>query len=268
MKISLFTHMRNPEERMDPWREALECYESITNDIVIVGQDVEQEFKWDALGKMFQEGFDKSEGDWVINLSIDMLLHENDINRLIKLIKLYPDEPAIALPKYKFFEPERYQIKSFETVILNKKKYKNILFNGGGDLALPTLNNTVLNQSTVKHLDIPVWNYDTTFRTKEIIAEDRARFARAWFREFADYGDRGGPTNKEAFEAWFTMMKERYPFHTNKTKLKNHPKYIQHLLEDLREDQFGYNLFGFKEEAKFTLKNKINQKRIKFKFKI
>ena len=260
--------MRNPEERMDPWREALECYESITNDIVIVGQDVEQEFKWDALGKMFQEGFDKSEGDWVINLSIDMLLHENDIDRLIKLIKLYPDEPAIALPKYKFFEPERYQIKSFETVILNKKKYKNILFNGGGDLALPTLNNTVLNQSTVKHLDIPVWNYDTTFRTKEIIAEDRARFARAWFREFADYGDRGGPTNKEAFEAWFIMMKERYPFHTNKTKLKNHPKYIQHLLEDLREDQFGYNLFGFKEEAKFTLKNKINQKRIKFKFKI
>ena len=67
--------MRNPEERMDPWREALECYKSITSDIVIVGQDLEQEFKWDDLGKMFQEGFDKSEGDWVINLSIDMLLY-------------------------------------------------------------------------------------------------------------------------------------------------------------------------------------------------
>ena len=137
--------MRNPEERMDPWREALECYKSITSDIVIVGQDLEQEFKWDDLGKMFQEGFDKSEGDWVINLSIDMLLHETDIDKLIKLIKLYPDEPAIALPKYKFFEPERYQIKSFETVILNKKKYKNILFNGGGGFALPTLEKVVFN---------------------------------------------------------------------------------------------------------------------------
>ena len=176
--------MRNPEERMDPWKEALQCYNSITNDIVIVGQDLEEEFKWNALGKMFQEGFDKSEGDWVINLSVDMFLHENDIDKLIKLIKLYPDEPAIALPKYKFFEPERYQIKSFETIILNKKKYKNILFNGGGDLALPTLDNVVLNQSTVKHIEVPLWNYDTTFRTKDIIAKDRARFARAWFREF------------------------------------------------------------------------------------
>ena len=54
-----------------------------------------------------------------------------------------------------------------------------------------------MNQSTVKHLDVPVWNYDTTFKTKEIIAQDRARFARAWYREFKDYGDRGDQQMKK-----------------------------------------------------------------------
>ena len=260
--------MRNPEERMDPWKEALQCYNSITNDIVIVGQDLEEEFKWNALGKMFQEGFDKSEGDWVINLSVDMFLHENDIDKLIKLIKLYPDEPAIALPKYKFFEPERYQIKSFETIILNKKKYKNILFNGGGDLALPTLDNVVLNQSTVKHIEVPLWNYDTTFRTKDIIAKDRARFARAWFREFQSYGDRGGPTEKEAFEAWFSMIKQRYPFHVNKISLNKHPQFIREKLSNLQAGQFGHSLFGLKDNTRFSIKNKFNQKKIKLKYKI
>jgi len=268
LKISLFTHMKNPEERMDPWKEALECYNSITSDIVIVGEDLEQEFKWDALGKMFQEGFDKSEGDWVINLSVDMFLHENDIDKLIKLIKLYPDEPAIALPKYKFFEPGRYQIKSFETIILNKKKYKNILFNGGGDLALPTLDNVVLNQSTVKHIEVPLWNYDTTFRTKDIIAKDRSRFARAWFREFENYGDRGGPTEKEAFEAWFNMIKQRYPKHVNKISLNKHPQFIIEKLSNLQEGQFGYDLFGLKDKTSFSIRNKLNQKKIKLKYNI
>lgn len=268
MKLSLFTHMRNPEERMDPWEEALECYQIITDDIVIVGQDIQEEFKWDELGKMFQNGFDQSEGDWVFNLSVDMFLHEKDIDKLIKLVRLYPDEPAIALPKYKFFEGQRFQIKSFETVILNKKKFKNILFNGGGDKALPTLNNVILNQSNVKHLDIPIWNYDTTFRTKEVISKDRARFARAWYREFDTYGERGGPTDKEAFEAWFSMIKDRYPLHTNKINLDKHPKFILGKLESLKENQFGYDLFGFKKEVKFQLKNKINQKKIKLKYKL
>ena len=26
MKISIFTTMTNPDERMDPWKEALNCY--------------------------------------------------------------------------------------------------------------------------------------------------------------------------------------------------------------------------------------------------
>ena len=37
------------------------------------------------------------------------------------------------------------------------------------------------------------------FRTKSVISHDRARFARAWNREFGNYGDRGGGLPEEAF---------------------------------------------------------------------
>ncbi len=268
MKISVFTHMREPEKRMDPWEEALKCYESITDEVVVVGQDVEEEFRWNKLGQMFQEGFEKCTGDWVINLSVDMFLHQKDINKLIEFIKKYPEEPALTLPKYKFFEPNRFEIKNFETIIFNKKLFSDIQFNGGGDLALPTLNGQVLDQSNIKYSNIPLWNYDTTFRTKEVIAKDRSRFARAWFREFNDYGDRGGPTNEEAFDAWFTMIKERYPLHTNKINVSNHPEFILGKLKSLKKEQFGFDLFGLKHSTSFTIKQKINQFKIRYKYNI
>ena len=49
---------------------------------MIVGDDWPIEFKWDYIGKVFQEGFDKSYGDWVINLPTDMIFHENDLENL------------------------------------------------------------------------------------------------------------------------------------------------------------------------------------------
>ena len=37
MKISIFTTMTNPEKRMDPYKEALKCYEDFADEIIIVG---------------------------------------------------------------------------------------------------------------------------------------------------------------------------------------------------------------------------------------
>ena len=50
------------------------------------------------------------------------------------------------------------------------------------------------------------------------ISKDRARFARAWFREFNEWGDRGGETEEEAFDAWFNMVKIRYKKHILRSK--------------------------------------------------
>ena len=75
---------------------------------------------------------------------------------------------------------------------------------------LATLDGKLLTYKNVPQIRVPIWQYDSMFRTKEIIKSDRARFARAWFRTFNNYGDRGGDNPDEAFDAWFLMIQERY----------------------------------------------------------
>ena len=47
LRISTFTTMTNPDERNDPWKEALSCYESFSDEVVVVGNDWPKEFKFD-----------------------------------------------------------------------------------------------------------------------------------------------------------------------------------------------------------------------------
>ena len=50
MKISIFTSMTNPEERKDPWKEAIQCYEDLADELITV-EIVGREFKFDHIGK-------------------------------------------------------------------------------------------------------------------------------------------------------------------------------------------------------------------------
>ena len=97
------------------------------------------------------------------------------------------------------------------------------------------------------------------FKTKKIISKDRARFARAWFSSFGDYGDRGGPTEEEAFKAWFQMIEERYAYHYLKMNIDKHPKYIVSRLSNIPENQFGHNLFGLIDKNKNINLNKLKE---------
>ena len=246
MKISTFTTATNPELRNDPYLEAIKCYESFSDEVITVGSNWPVEFTFSDIGKFFQEGFDKSTGDWVFRMDVDYFFHENSIGFLKNSLKNFSNYPAVAFPQYQFFTPDRFQIKTKLCIALNKKHFPNIKLNGGGDLCLPTLNGKLIKNNSVPQSRIPVYQYDSVFRTKEIISRDRARFARAWYSYFEDWGDRGGPSEKEAFEAWFKMIKERYKFHTNKINLDKHPKFIKDSLKSLNPDQFGYDAFGLK----------------------
>ncbi len=255
MKITIYTHYTNPEERRDPWKEALASFEEIADEIIVVGNDWPDEFRWDYIGKVFQEGFDQSNGDWVINMPIDNLFHENDAKYIKDFIFKHKDKPAIAFPKRKIFTPDRYEIKTRDVLAMNKKDFPNIMLNGGGDLCLPTLNGVEIKANDVPNAKAPLWNYDTVFRTKEIIKKDRKRFANAWFSYFGTWDDRGGASEEEAYNAWFNMVKERYPYHVFKLNINEHPKFIQNKLLKLSQDQFGYSAFGLKESSKSTFKH-------------
>lgn len=262
MKLSIFTTMTDPEKRMDPWKEALSCYEDVADEVISVGSDWPQEFSFELIGEKFQEGFNESSGDWVIHMDIDNFFHEKDLFKIRDVLIKNPNSPSLAFPKYQIFTPDRFNLKAKMCIALNKRKFPHIKMNGGGDLCQPTIDNKLISPKNVPYVRIPIWNYDTVFRTKDIIAEDRARFARAWHRSFKDWGDRGGGNPEEAYIAWFEMVQERYKNHVRKLSLEDHPKYIKNKISNLNETQFGYDGFGLKEAYNISkmkfLKSNLN----------
>ncbi len=249
--FSIFTTMTNPEDRNDPWKESLKCYESLADEVVVVGDDWPLEFDWGVFNKIYQDGFDKCSTDWVMRMDLDYFVHENDIPRIKSYLLKYSDHPAIVLPQYQFFTLDRYQVKTKLCLLLNKKRFPEIKLDGGTDRMLATLNGELLTYKNVPQIKVPIWQYDSMFRTKEIISKDRARFARAWYRSFNNYGDRGGDNPEIAFKAWFDMIKNRYRKHIFRSNISKHPKFIVNRLESLKKDQFGYSAFGLKENTKF-----------------
>ena len=113
---------------------------------------------------------------------------------------------------------------------------------------MPTLNGKEILPNEVPISKVFLWNYDSMFKTKEIISEDRARFARAWFRYFGDWGKNEGDNPEKAFETWFDMIQGRYKNHKKLMDIDNHPKYIKKKIENLSEEQFGFDAFGLKEK--------------------
>ena len=250
--------MTDPQSRNDPWQEALECYEYFADEVITVGSDWPTDFEWDHIGKTFQKGFDQCTGDWVIRMDIDYFFHEKDRSKLRNTLFKFKDFPVIAFPQYQIFTPDRYQIKTRICLAFNKNKFKNIRLNGGGDLKLATINGEMINPKKVPNVNVPVYQYESTFRTKEIIKNDRARFAKAWLNYFGDIGDRGGVNPSEAYEAWFEMVKDRYPKHNFKISPHQHPRFIKNKLLNIDKNQFGFDAFGLKEsnyiQPKYYLK--------------
>ena len=43
--------------------------------------------------------------------------------------------------------------------------FPNIKLNGGGDLTLPTLNGNLIRVSDVPNINVPIYQYESTFKT-------------------------------------------------------------------------------------------------------
>ena len=78
-------------------------------------------------------------------MDIDYFFHERDINKLLNILKKYENSPVIFFPQYQFFTPNRFHLKTRLGIAVNKKRFPNIKFNGGGDLCLPTIDDKILN---------------------------------------------------------------------------------------------------------------------------
>ena len=129
MKISVITSYTNPKERCDPWKEALDCYESFADEIINVGANWKYEFSWTYFNEIFQNGLEQTNGDWVFRMDVDYFFHENDFVKLRSYLYKYKDVPGLCLTKKQIFTPERFHTKARMCFVLNKKKFPNLLLN-------------------------------------------------------------------------------------------------------------------------------------------
>lgn len=268
MRLSIFTTVTEPLIRQDLVIPALECYNDLADEIVVVdgspnmdwyagtdvtwnrrvGKEWPKEFYWPFIGEQFQTGYEIATGDWVIHADLDFIFHERDFQAIRKACERYPDTPALSFWKYQFILPDRYIIKSRITLAVNKKVFGDrIRFDSGGDLCQPSLDGEYLDPGTIVEARVPVYNYEKIIKTKEQIAEDQGRMERAWQRHFGKYQMGSDGTDASAYNVWHEAQRGKFDKPQEHIALNDHPKYMKNVIKSLKPEHFGYNGFGMIE---------------------
>src|SRR5438046_2243291 len=134
MKLSIFTTITNPKFRGDNFKDALQCYAELADELVIIDGSMTpqaikyiqfgpaaikyvhypwpHEFSWNFIGQQFQRGYDESTGDWVIHADLDFIFHQKDFGKIKQAIRDYPRSPSVSFYKWQFILPDRYNLKS------------------------------------------------------------------------------------------------------------------------------------------------------------
>lgn len=237
------------EGKIDTIFKALESKKRNVN-VKIVNNYWPENFDWKFIGEQFNRGYEACTGDWVFRFDADYQIHENDFQSIRDYLKTC-DAPACTMPKKQFLLVDRYRIKSLTPIAYNKGKYGNrIKLNAGGDLCAPSLDGIELKKSlrsdrisneyemlTILYPNckyIPFWNYDFSFKTKEVIEKDWKRFRRAWEKQF-----------KSDFGEFLPMMIGRLNNKGwQKCDINEHPKYIQNKIKNITKEQFGFDVWG------------------------
>lgn len=260
IKLSIFTTVTRPFSRGDNYVDAFNCYNDLADEVVVINGDPvnhklknsgkfkiidsvwPSSFSWDFIGKQFQKGYESCTGDWSIHADIDFIFHENDFARIRRALEDYPNSPAVSFYKWQFILPDRYNLKSRLIVAVNKKVYGDrIKFNGGGDLCQPTLDGKELDLNSIPQAGVPFYNYEKILKTETQIKDDVTRMALAWTEYF---NNEHLGNEKTAYVEWLKMAVGRFSKPHLQIPLKEHPKYVQNTIKNLKPEQWGYSGFS------------------------
>lgn len=281
MKLSILTTITNPQERQDPYEEAIESYCDLADEVVIVDGSLDcpskpvtkhktkvicnywpYDWSWEKLPKQLNEGLFQCTGDWVIKLDIDQMFHEDSIKPvrkiLTEILSTNPDIPIVTFQKFSLYPFSKYRQKGAMAIAINLKTYrKDIAFgidkNKITDLCYPIKvegidSNGVFYGKLLENTDgyksgLPFWNFDYTFKTQQLVQSEFFRFSQAYYRFFKVW--KWGQTEEESFDIFINMMKGRLKSCPYVIKDFNKlPKYIRHKVKNLKPEQFGYNGWG------------------------
>lgn len=276
MKLSILTTITDPELRQDPYKEAIESYCDLADEVVVVDGSHDcrikpvdhkkikvvcnlwpKEWSWKQLPIQLNKGLEQCTGDWVLKLDIDQMIHEKDNSRLrMMLTHLREDVPVITCQKYSVYPSKRYTQKGEMILGINLKTYRDKIKYGRdldkeSDLCTPIwvkqegkvpLGTLVTNGEGFKST-IPYWNFDYTFKSKEVARNEFLRFSKAYHAYFGSW--QWGRTADESLDVFLNMMEGRWksaPYHIDDIKIL--PKYIHKKYLELTPDQFGYDGWG------------------------
>lgn len=264
MKLSIFTTITDPDRRGDNWLSALDCYNDLADEVVVVngGEELKDRleagghadivvdspwpegFNWPFIGQQFQKGYEAATGDWVIHADLDFIFHEKDFVAIRKAIEDNPTAPALSFYKYQFILPDRFNLKSRLVLAVNKKRYGDrIRFDSGGDLCQPSLDGKEIKPQDVPATEVAFYNYEKITKTKDQIRDDAIRMEDAYRQHFGRdlYSFKG----HDAFEGLVTMLVGRFNKPQQIMPLDGHPKYVKQTIASLRPDQWGFNGLGY-----------------------
>lgn len=276
MTLSILTTITNPDKRMDPWKEALDCYTDLADEVVVVngGDSLQYDFlgdkkdkiievmlpwpyewSWEELPHHLNAGLERTSSDWVIRCDIDYMFHEDDFSAIKSVLEESSLLQGVSFQKFGMTTIHRAFEKGPVTIAVNKGLLGTTLKFGRDvrkftDLCFPIVWNggmedggvcVGLGLSDVFKSGIRVWNYDATFRTKGVQRKEYHRFSRAYEKYFGEY--KYGKSEEDSFQQFLDAMSYREKSASYSLYTSDHPKYIQNKLRSMTVEQFGYSMW-------------------------
>jgi len=220
----------------------------------------EYDFSWETIAQHFNAGLEACTGDWIMKMDIDYVIHEKDMADLRARMEAHYKEKwwLLSFMKYTVLNQHKAYQKCHVPFIIRGDKKEFIKFGIPSDnkdsawgypimvdgfdkkRGLPT--GTSIPDSMVRSTGIDIFNYDNTFRNKEITGKHFLRFSNA--REKAGFPREWGSTEEEALQKFINMMWSRLKKTSGSYKplsLESHPKYIRDRIKKLTPKLYGYN---------------------------
>lgn len=275
MKLSIHTTITDPDKYQYAWREALECFCALADEVIIVngGESLSlddgkikeillpwpEEWHWSELPVHLNAGLDACSGDWALKMDIDYLIHESDFSTLRFALEEAKHHLVASLMKCPIVNKNHFYRKCDIPFAINKAlggnkiKYGKPLDGQKSDWCYPIFTQKeyirygeknlvpegrLVDEVVVRRTGIDVWDYDYFFRTKEIAKSEFWRFSKAYATVF----DKSwGSTEKESWNVFCEQMKGRVKKAILPLGIESHPRFIKERILAMTPQEYGFN---------------------------
>lgn len=258
MKLSIITTFSN--NRQEAWKEALDNYCELADEVVVVydkGDSYVQgylstlpkvkavaldwpfEYDWSEFPRHFNQALALATGDWVIKLDIDLFIHEDNFKELRSRLEECKSRVA-SLHKVSVYGDHYYSKGNVVNCLRREVKDNERILQFGG--VIGEGNDDLVGIVEVEYVEgkhVPMgrvptdvyrtgvnfWNFDYSFKSKEIAHRDFARMARAYKRYFKK--DIFGKDDEDAIRIYEAQRVDRTRRAINKLEPSMLPKHIR-----------------------------------------